>query len=68
MASAALESRSELRVTCGPLEVDGRSILELMTLTACCDSTLDLVARGPDAEELMVRLVELIESGFEEVY
>lgn len=66
IVSTALEFQSELRVRCGDREVNGKSILELMTLNAACGSELELWARGSDADSLLDRLGELIGSGFGE--
>lgn len=62
----ALAHRSELTIRCGSAEVNGRSILDLMTLGAPCDAILSLRARGEDATELISALVKLIEGGFGE--
>lgn len=67
IASTAAGFESELRVACGPTEVDGKSILELMTLCAPCDAILRLQARGRDAEGLIERLTALVEAGFDEL-
>lgn len=66
VVSTCLEYQSELRIACEGREVNGRSILELMTLEAGHDAVLDLIASGSDAEELVSRLASLIESGFAE--
>jgi phosphotransferase system HPr (HPr) family protein len=58
---------SDLRVRMGDSEVNGKSILELMTLCAPCDSVLTFSARGRDAEALVERLTELVEAGFHEL-
>ena len=58
--------QSELRVSCDGFEVNGKSILELLTLCAPCESELVLSAKGPDAVELVERLSALVESGFGE--
>jgi len=55
---------SHLRIRCAEREVDGRSILELITLGATCGSTLHLAAEGPDAEGLVEAVARLVESGF----
>jgi phosphocarrier protein HPr len=47
-------------------EVDGKSIMGLMTLAACCGSTLRIVAEGEDEAAAIEELVKLIESGFGE--
>lgn len=66
IAAAAMESKSELQVACGGPGVNGRSILELMTLQAGPGTSLELTARGPDAEALVERLVALVAEGFGE--
>ena len=66
VVNTALAFESRLRVRCGDREVDGRSILELMTLNASRGSQLDFSAEGRDAEELVDRLATLVEAGFEE--
>jgi phosphotransferase system HPr (HPr) family protein len=67
VATLAQRYHSPLRVACGDLEVDGRSILELMTLCAPCESTLTLRSRGADARELVDAVAGLVEAGFGEM-
>lgn len=67
IVTAAREFESELRVACGDREVNGKSILELMTLCAPCEAVLSFRARGRDAEPLVARLAELVEGGFGEL-
>jgi phosphotransferase system enzyme I (PtsI) len=64
VVSAALASASTLRVRCGTREVDGRSILSLMTLGAACGAELEFTAEGPDAPQLVEQLRGLVESSF----
>ena len=66
IVSAALAHDCELRIRCRDLEVNGRSILELMTLQAGPDAVLEFLAHGRDAEELVSHLAALVEAGFEE--
>lgn len=66
IASAALGFQSELAVSCGERAVNGKSVLELMTLAACQGDELHLEARGDDAEALVERLSRLVASGFAE--
>lgn len=66
VVSLALNHEAELRVSCRGREVNGKSILELMTLNAACGSVLELCANGDDADQLVERLVELIDDGFSE--
>jgi len=68
IVSAALAFEAELRVRCGAAEVNGKSILELMTLEARRGQDLVLSARGADAEALLERLESLISGGFEESF
>jgi len=65
LVSVASEYQSELRIRCGERSVNGRSILELITLGAGCGAELHLSAEGPDAEELLAALISLVEAGFE---
>jgi len=66
VVATAQPFESDLRVACGGQEVNGRSILELMTLQAGPDACLEFTARGPDADSLVESLVALVERGFEE--
>ncbi len=66
IVSLAMEYRSDLRVACGGQAVNGRSVLELMTLAAGPGDCLELTAVGPDATELVSALQELIAMGFSE--
>jgi phosphotransferase system HPr (HPr) family protein len=66
IASTALRYRAALTVRCRDREVDGKSILGLMTLGAAAGDTLELSARGEDAQALIEALSGLIASGFSE--
>ena len=57
---------ARVRVRCRGDEVDGRSILSLLMLEAVQGTDLVLLARGPDAEEALDALAELIAAGFDE--
>lgn len=67
IVSLALGFESELFVGCDGPEVNGKSILELMTLGAACEATLRLRARGRDADVLVARLADLVQAGFGEL-
>ncbi len=67
LVTAALGHASSVRVRCGPREVDGRSILSLMTLGASAGEELEFRAVGADASELVRTLVALVEGGFSEL-
>lgn len=46
--------------------VGGTSIMGLMMLAAGLGSTIHVEARGPEAEDVLTALTELVESGFGE--
>ena len=56
--------RSEVWVEYRGTRVNGKSILAMTTLAAECGTTLDLEASGPDAEEALVALADLVAAGF----
>jgi phosphotransferase system HPr (HPr) family protein len=66
IVALALEFEAELSMGCNGREVNGKSIIQLMTLGAGPDSELCVTVRGSDAEALIERLEELIASGFDE--
>ena len=57
--------RSEIRVFCKGNTANARSILDLVTLGAECGTVLDIVAHGPDAEEAVNALADLIGAGLD---
>jgi len=64
-----LASRFESRILVGVPDmpsVDGKSILGLATLGAAEGSTLVITADGPDEQDAVRQLVELVERGFGE--
>ena len=58
--------RSHVRVTYNGTEVDGKSVLDLMTLAPAEGSTVRIRAEGPDATEAMQALEQLIQSRSDE--
>ena len=46
--------------------VDGKSILQMLMLAGTCGSALEIVADGPDEQEALRALVQLVESRFGE--
>jgi len=66
IVTLARQYDAELRVASGGVEVNGRSILELMTLCAPCEAVISFTAQGRDASVLVERLVALVEAGFHE--
>ena len=57
---------SHVTVRKDDFEVNGKSIMGMMTLAAECGSTLHLRAEGDDAEALVEELVLLVQRGFGE--
>ena len=47
-------------------QVDGKSIMGMMMLAAERGATLELQAEGPDADQQIRALVDLVEAGFGE--
>ncbi|MDP6761542.1 MAG: HPr family phosphocarrier protein [Planctomycetota bacterium] len=66
VVAIALEYECEFRVACRGTQVDGRSVMTLMTLGAAVGDELLLWARGEGAQELVERVARLVEAGFDE--
>lgn len=64
--STALNFGSDLEVSLRGRRVNGKSILELMTLGAAFGDEIELCARGADAQAVVDALVALIGRGFGE--
>jgi phosphotransferase system HPr (HPr) family protein len=56
--------QSEITIEFQGKRANGKSILEMTGLAAECGTHLDLEARGPDAEEALTALAELVAAGF----
>jgi phosphocarrier protein HPr len=56
--------RSEIRVQARELTVNGKSILDMTMLAAECGTVLDVEATGPDAEQAVSALADLVAAGF----
>ncbi|MFH1369286.1 MAG: HPr family phosphocarrier protein [Elusimicrobiota bacterium] len=63
---AATKYKSIIKLFKDDQEVDGKSIMGIMTLAACIGSQIKLVIAGEDEEMAMSELTEMIESGFGE--
>jgi len=66
IVSTALQFPCTLRARAGRHEVNGKSILELMTLNAGTGTKLKFHAVGEDADVLVNALVDLVSGGFGE--
>ncbi|MBX6352898.1 MAG: HPr family phosphocarrier protein [Thermoflavifilum sp.] len=66
LVQEASRFQSQLSLTKGDKTVDLKSILGVMSLAVMAGDTVTLRAEGPDEQEALTRLVELIESGLGE--
>ena len=57
---------AEIQLAKDGLEVNGKSIMGVMMLAAECGSSIVIRADGPDAEQAVQALAELVASGFGE--
>lgn len=57
---------SEIKVSCEDKTANAKSILTVLTLGAHQGSEITITAEGPDAEEAVNALVDLVESNFGE--
>lgn len=62
----ASEFKAEIRVAKDGEEVDGKSIMGLMMLAAGHGSVLKMIAEGPDADEALQSLEDLVVRNFGE--
>lgn len=62
----ASEFKAEIRVEKDGEEVDGKSIMGLMLLAAGHGSVLKMIAEGPDADEALQSLEDLVVRNFGE--
>jgi phosphocarrier protein len=58
--------RAEIHVEKDGMEVNGKSIMGVLTLAAAKGSTIRVSADGEDADPAMVALAKIIENGFGE--
>jgi phosphocarrier protein len=58
--------QSEIHVEKGGLQVNGKSIMGVLMLAAEQGSTLRFTASGPDSDEALAALIDLVQRGFEE--
>ncbi len=49
-----------------PMEVDGKSVMQMITLAATEGTSMRIIADGEDAEQAVAKLVELFETKFGE--
>jgi len=66
IVKAAAKYRSEFKIRKDDMEINGKSIMGVMTLAAECGSTLELIADGVDEEYLIEEIAGLFSSKFDE--
>lgn len=66
MVQTAARFKSKIKIFKDDQEVDGKSIMGLMTLAACAGASIKLLADGPDETEALSALEQLVNSGFGE--
>jgi phosphocarrier protein HPr len=57
---------AEITLSKDGMDVNGKSIMGVMMLAAECGSEITIRANGPDAEEAVQALAELVANGFGE--
>jgi phosphocarrier protein len=57
---------SDIRIRKGDQAVDGKSIMQLMMLAATQGTELEITAQGPDADDAVNALRDLIQRKFDE--
>ena len=57
---------AEIQLSKDGMDVNGKSIMGVMMLAAECGSEITIRANGPDAEQAVQALAELVASGFGE--
>lgn len=62
----AMTFQAQVEILKGNEQINGKSILDLLTLGAGNGTTLTLRASGPDAQAAVEALAQLIEGGFGE--
>lgn len=68
LVKLASQFKSDFHIHLYGYKVNGKSILGVMTLAAEKGAELELELKGPDEEEALEEITDLIENGFGEVY
>ena len=66
LVSLATRYKSDIKLAKNSVEVNGKSILGVMMLAASLNTTLELIADGPDETEAIEALEDLINRRFDE--
>lgn len=65
-AQAAAGFKSNIKVRSDDDEADGKSVMELMMLAATQGTEIEILCSGPDAQDALSYLAELVARGFDE--
>ncbi len=66
LVATASEFDSQVRIARNSREVDAKNIMQVMMLAASQGTEVELIAEGPDEQEAVEALVELIDDYFGE--
>jgi len=66
VAKEAAKYESDIKLVMDDLEVDAKSILDILTLAASQGKIIKIVARGKDAKEAVEELEKIFLNGFGE--
>lgn len=62
LVDTASQFKSDITVSNGKTSVDGKSIMHIAMLAATAGTKLTIIAKGPDAEQAIEALKDLIEN------
>ncbi len=62
----AAKFKAEVTVAKDGTEVNGKSIMGLLTLVAALGMEIEIIGVGPDAEQMIAALASLVDGGFDE--
>ena len=62
----AQKYESEIYLQKDNIKADGKSLLGIVTMGAICGSSVEIMTEGPDAQELLEAVIQLIERNFDE--
>ena len=66
LVDVASNFAADIRIIKGKQAVDAKSIMQLMMLAAVCGTTLEVVAKGSDADDAVKAIVALNDADFED--
>lgn len=66
LVSTATRFESSIKIARNGKEVDGKSIMSVMMLAASCGTDVDIIIEGPDENDALGALKELIADRFGE--